>query len=407
MEGLARDHTTSRPRSIHRGVTECRVCGGDLKTVVDLGRPALGSRFPAEGESDAPKAPLTVCRCWGCGLVQLGQTVDPDEIWRPGYGYQSGVNEMMRRHLAGIVDSLALYTKHGDTVIDIGCNDGTLLRSWGALRDINRIGFDPLAQPVEGATIVTDYFTADDLGIFKAKIVTSIAMFYDLDDPVRFARDVAAVLAPDGIWCLEVGYVGALIDGAWDGICHEHLEYYGLVQIKAIAAAAGLKVARVSFNEVNGGSMQCWLVHEASRMECDLDRQWLVEAKEADFRFDTLERDIGLDCKALRRCLKEFADAGKTIYALGASTKGNTLLQAAGISRDLVRAAVDRNPDKIGRRLPGNGIPIIGEAEARAAPPDAFLVLPWHFRAQLLEREKALRETGTKFIFPLPRLEVV
>lgn len=322
-------------------------------------------------------------------------------MWRVGYGYASGTNETMARHLRSIVDRMALG-KQNRTVLDIGCNDGTLLKAWERY-GVQKVGFDPIGEKVEGALIQRDYFSARKyhaLGVPQADTVTSIAMFYDLDDPVGFAKDVAAVLSPTGIWCLEVGYVGALIDGAWDGICHEHVTYLGLKQIKWIADKAGLTIGRVRFNEINGGSMQVWLWRQGR----DLSAQDII-AKEAGFDFSMFQREMELQAKEIRHCIqRDFK--GKRVYVLGASTKGNTLLQACGLGKDHIQAAVDRNPSKVGRRLPGSGIPIISEDEARANPPDAFLVLPWHFRDQLLEREAALRERGVKFIFPMPRLEI-
>ncbi len=355
--------------------------------------------------------PLVVRQCRKCDLVQLGHTVDGDEIWREGYGYASGVNETMRRHLTDIVNDLD--GPGVETVLDIGCNDGTLLHAWdpGALRGpipdplrYLRIGFDPTAKPIPGMSIVSDYFSARVYLRNRyplADRVTSIAMFYDLDDPVQFARDVVSVLKPDGIWCLEVGYLGAIDCGVWDGLCHEHLAYYGLKQIKAIANRVGLTIVRVKLNNINGGSLQVWMSKQGKEDALVPD---LIK-REQQFNFGDLERDINFESKLIRKCVQG-TFAGKRVYALGASTKGNTILHLARLTRNDIVAAVDRNPDKVGRRLPGTGIPIISEEEARANPPDAFLVLPWHFKEQLLEREKDLRAKGVKFIIPLPTVTV-
>jgi hypothetical protein len=323
-------------------------------------------------------------------------------MWCDGYGYASGINETMRTHLEEIVSSLRQDTLGRRVVLDIGCNDGTLLKSWP--ESTFRIGFDPVAKPISGMNIVSEYFSAKryrELGFPKADIVTSIAMFYDLDDPVKFAEDVVSILAPDGIWCLEVGYVGALLDGAWDGICHEHVNYFGLKQIRDIAERVGLGILRFEFNKMNGGSLQVRLTRGADSHHADMT----IAKEKAFFNFSTFEREVQLEAKAIRRCITEDFK-GKKIYALGASTKGNIILQTAWLDSTAIQAAVDRNPDKVGRRLPGTRIPIISEEEARANPPDAFLVLPWHFKDQLLEREKELRSRGVKFIFPLPTLEV-
>lgn len=380
---------------------DCRLCGSPTRLIADFGEHPISSRFPKADEPAPPLVPLVVRQCRKCDLVQLGHTVDGDEIWREGYGYASGVNETMRKHLADIVSDLDSI--HVATALDIGCNDGTLLRSWWR-PGVLRIGFDPTAKPARGMDIVADYFSARAYLRHKfppADRVTSIAMFYDLDDPVQFARDVVSVLAPDGIWCLEVGYLGAIDCGVWDGLCHEHLAYYGLKQIKAIADRVGLTIVRVKLNNINGGSLQVWLSRRGVEWHLLDD---LIK-REQLFNFGDLERDVNFEAKLIRKCVqRDFA--GKRVYALGASTKGNTILHLARLSKNDIVAAVDRNPDKVGRRLPGTGIPIISEEEARANPPDAFLVLPWHFKDQLLEREKDLRAKGVKFIIPLPTVHV-
>lgn len=389
---------SNRPYIEHE---DCRICGSRLRVLANFGDQPLGSRFPRADEPEPPRIPLVVCRCPKCELIQLGHTVDGIEIWREGYGYASGVNETMRAHLADIVQSLD--GPDVKTVLDIGCNDGTLLRNWEW--GTTRIGFDPTAELIAGVTVVPDYFTAAEyhrLGLPLADRVTSIAMFYDLDDPVGFARDVMSVMQPRGVWCLEVGHIGAIADGAWDTICHEHVAYYGLKQIRDIADRVGLKINNVLFNDINGGSIQVWL----SRFGWfPLDVIDTIIERENKLSFGDFGRDVNLAAKNIRRCIQE-QFRGKRVYALGASTKGNTLLQLSYLNKDHIAAAVDRNPDKVGRRLPGSGIPIISEEECRADPPDAFLVLPWHFKDQLLEREKELRAKGVKFIFPLPELEI-
>ncbi len=335
---------------------------------------------------------MRLMRC-ACGLVQLGDDTRADLMYCDGYGYRSGVNETMVAHLRGIVAGLRSHVRAGDRVLDIGCNDGTLLRQWGELAPgVERFGCDPIGEDVQGATVERRYFQADGR---EYKVITSIAMFYDLPDPVKFARDVAHSLTPDGVWCLEVGYSGNLLAGCWDGICHEHLEYYARSNIRDIASRARLQILSHRFTPTNGGSLLVTL----GRGGFNEDTEYMK--RERWKRWDMFSDIVRVGVAKIRGAV-----LGKRTYVLGASTKGNTLLQACGFTdRDIV-AAVDRNPDKIGRFTPGSNIPIISEDDARKAPPEQFLVLPYHFKDSILRREAALRDKGVRFIFPMPQVEI-
>lgn len=389
----------------HRKRTTCRACAGRLETIHAFGDLALTSAFPAQGEPDAPLIPMTLCSCETCGLAQLAETTDPSLMYRDGYGYLSGTNEAMRAHLAGLVDSLRPYVNIGDTVLDIACNDGTLLKAWGD--QYRRVGIDPIAHGIENAEIVQAYFDRASYGDRpRAKAITACSMFYDLDEPQGFCRDLAACLDPAGVAVIELGYVGALLDGAFDVLCHEHLAYYGVSQIRDLFRNAGLRVFDVKFNFVNGGSAQIWLCHDGAAFKETEDAE-TVRAREAVAD--------GIDWRGWAKRLRDWRyNINETleglgpasIMGLGASTKGNFTLQVGGIG-DMVRAVADRSPHKLGRRTPGTNIPIISEAQMREMRPDYLIALPWHFRDGLLEREKVIRAQGTRFIFPLPEIEIV
>lgn len=384
-------------------LNSCMVCDSlSLSTAVDLGQQVLASRFPAPGEVDPPAGPLVLKECLSCGHLQLSHMVDPTEVWRPGYGYRSSVNETMRDHLQNIAHSFIGLLRPRDTVLDIGSNDGELLRHMGGyFPGVRRIGIDPLGDDVPGAEIIKEYFGPQALPL--ARVVTSIAMFYDVPRPVEFARAVARVLAPEGIWCLEVADAAAMWDGAWDGICHEHLGYYTGAGISRIAAKSGLKVVAQTRNAANGGSLRFWLTNGKT----------IGNHTDPPMAVRELSSEIGIAGKALRRALVDLHANGKRIYVLGASTKGNTLLQSClshEAAREMLLCAVDRFPEKIGRELPGSRIPIIGEdLMGPLGPwphPDHFLVLPWHFRESIFRRGRALWPEA-KFIFPLPKLEII
>ena len=424
---------TSTPRpdpSICRPQDTCRICGSaDLVTAIDLGDQYVATQFVTETVPDwcTVRYPLRLVRCAspdGCGLVQLSHTLEPSLLYAD-YGYRSGINATMPAHLAGIVAEVSdLVELHpGDTVVDIGCNDGTLLSRWDDALGLDRIGFDPAENVAavareRGLDVVTEPFTAEAFrtarGDRRARVVTSIAMFYDLPDPMAFAADVASILAPDGVWVIEMSYLPAMLENhSYDTVCHEHLEYYALRQIEWMLDRNGLRLHRVGFNASNGGSFRLFARpadHPGPIDEAGIEA---VRRRERDLALDTdapwaaFRAAAEASRAALRALLLDLNARGKLVHAYGASTKGNTILQYCGVDHDLVPRAADRNPDKWGRRTPGTGIEIVSEATSRAEEPDAYLVLPWHFRDEFLDREAAFLDRGGRFIFPLPRLEVV
>jgi NDP-4-keto-2,6-dideoxyhexose 3-C-methyltransferase len=409
----------------YREIVACRICGGrHLGEIMDLGEQAIASRFPRQGEPDPATAPLTLVHCSDCGLVQLRHSVDRDELFTYGYGYKSGTNATMRAHLgklAGWVEQRCQLDA-GALVVDVGSNDGTLLKSY-AKRGLRRVGIDAIAGKFRGAypddiDLYQEFFSTEVyrsiFGREKAQVITSIAMFYDLQSPRDFVAAIRSALAADGIWVLEQSYLPTMLEvNAYDTVCHEHLEYYALRQIEWLARAEGLRVFDVELNSCNGGSFRLALCHEQSSYRSNEPQLDLLRKLEADLAletrtpYDAFRRRVD----GLRDALMDLVDregtAGKTFYLYGASTKGNTLLQYCGLNAGKIVAAAERNPDKWGCRTPATGIPIISEEEARAARPDYFLVMPWHFRNEFVEREAAFRQSGGRLVFPLPTLEVV
>jgi hypothetical protein len=407
-----------------RGISACRICASDrLLPVIDLGKQSLTGRFPRACDPDPPVAPLELLRCGECGLVQLRHSVEATEMFGAGYGYRSGINAKMAAHLSTIarqsetVASLA----SGDTVLDIGCNDGTLLKNYDT-KEIRRVGIDPIAEnfradyPQDWA-VYAGFFTAERFRALapgvRARAITSISMFYDLEDPGAFVRDIAAVMADDGLWVLEQSYLPMMLEAnSYDTICHEHLEYYAFAQIEHLAKAAGLRVFDVKLNDVNGGSFQIWVCHEDAAYPRNADAIDALVRREnnlqlsSDTPFAAFRARVEALSAELRSVLTEIKEAGGIIYVYGASTKGNVLLQYMGLGPDLISGCAERNETKFGCVTPGTRIPIVPEKEARAKA-DYFLVLPWHFRDNFIEREQAFRAKGGKLIFPLPVVEIV
>jgi SAM-dependent methyltransferase len=413
---------------IHRKT--CRVCGSSsLTPVINLGEQYLQGSFVKPGKEIPPmrKIPLTLVRCdptkdeRACGLLQMEHTVPPEVLYS-AYWYRSGTNSTMHNHLKGIVgEAIDLAEKSGGNVLDIGCNDGTLLSYYPD--SFLCYGVDPsdVAQEIEGATVFQDIFPSEELSKRVPSqhfdIITSIAMFYDLEDPVSFTQEIGRLLAPEGVWIFEMSYMPLMLKmNSYDTICHEHLEYYSLAVIEYILKKADMKVFNVSINDINGGSIRCFATHinnfsyrddEFSRNIDELRRQEFDLELDTDKPYKNFQDHINVHKEELTNLLKEIKKSNKRIHIYGASTKGNTILQWCNIDHRIVDYAAERNPDKYGAHTLGTDIPIISEAESRAMNPDYYLVLPWHFKEEFVKREHQTLERGSQFIFPLPTLETI
>jgi SAM-dependent methyltransferase len=329
----------------------------------------------------------------------------------------------MRRHLRGIVEeATAILDKQTARVLDIGCNDGTLLGNYP--ETFEKYGVDPsdVAQEIQPpVTVVQDIFPSNELLVRlqgkQLDIVTSIAMFYDLEDPISFTKGIRDILSPEGIWIFEMSYMPTMLKmTSYDTICHEHLEYYSLATIEYILKQAGMKIFNVAFNDINGGSIRCFATHADNfvyKKDEFVQNIQVLHQEEFDLELDTdkpyknFQDRVNVHKEELLALLKKLRKEGKRIHIYGASTKGNTILQWCGIDNRIIDYAAERNPDKYGARTLGTDIPIISEAESRAMNPDYYLVLPWHFKEEFVEREKETLEKGIGLIFPLPVIEIV
>jgi len=407
----------------------CRVCGSSaLKKVIDLGPQYLQGSFVKPGKEmpSTRRIPCTIVRCNpeadedACGLLQMEHSVPP-EILYAAYWYRSGTNNTMRSHLKTIVESIvSITTLKKASVLDIGCNDGTLLSFYPS--SYNKYGCDPsdVAREVKNAVVVQDIFPSAQLDQIlankKLDVVTSIAMFYDLESPVDFVKNVKSLLSEKGIWVVEMSYMPEMLRlDSYDTICHEHLEYYSLAILEKICSVAGMKIFRIEFNPINGGSIRCYATHKENNSHDNLHDIKLINEtrqKEFDLELDTDKPYLAFQQRILKlknelhELLARLKKEGNRIHIYGASTKGNTILQWCNIDHDIIDYAAERNPDKFGATTLGTSIPIISEEESRSMNPDYYLVLPWHFRDEFLEREKMSLEKGTGFIFPLPKIEV-
>jgi len=409
----------------------CRICGSSALTkVIDLGEQYLQGSFIKSGKETPPlrRIPTELLRCdptideEACGLLQTETSVPPAILYS-AYWYRSGTNQTMRDHLKGIADVASDFVGNANArVLDIGCNDGTLLFSYPD--SFVKFGVDPsdIAREIPGEiTVVQDTFPSHELnGLIADRrfdIVTSIAMFYDLENPVDFVEQVKAILSEDGIWIFEVSYMPAMLAmNSYDTICHEHLEYYSFSVIENLMQRCGMRVVKVEFNNINGGSIRCYVTHVSNfKFKSRENQQTLerVRQQEFDLELDTdkpyknFQDRINHHKEELSGLLKGLKREGKKIHIYGASTKGNTILQWCGLDNTIIDYAADRNPDKDVARTIGTDIPIVSEEKSRAMKPDYYLVLPWHFRDEFLDREKAFLNEGGGFIFPLPAIEII
>jgi hypothetical protein len=408
----------------YTAIHSCRIGGGaNLIPVLDLGKQALTGVFPKDPSASITTGPLRLVWCPESGLLQLAHSYDLAEMYGDNYGYRSGLNQSMVRHLTTKIHELERLVdlRSGDAVLDIGSNDATSLKAY-TTAGLSRTGMDPTGRKfskyyTDGVNLIPDFFSAKAYfatGGKPLKIVTSIAMFYDLESPIDFARQVEEVLTPGGVWHFEQSYMPSMLRmTSYDTVCHEHLEYYSLGAVQRILAAAGMRAVDVKMNAINGGSFAVTAVRESDpRRGSQRVIEWLLSQEER-MGIDTprpyrdLEERVYRHRADLMRLLRTLAADGKTVIGYGASTKGNVVLQFCGISTKEVRAVAEVNPDKFGAYTPGTNIPIVSETEARAMNPDYFLVLPWHFKEGIVQREAEFLSGGGRMIFPFPEIEII
>jgi C-methyltransferase C-terminal domain/Putative zinc binding domain/Methyltransferase domain len=409
----------------YREIDRCRVSGSDhLVPVLNLGQQVLTGVFPGSPAVEVTRGPLELVWCPDSGLLQLRHTYGAEEMYGENYGYRSGLNKSMVDHLTHKVRFLEQLAdlKQGDVVLDIGSNDGTTLAAY-SVSSLGRIGIDPTGEKFRRyysaeSRLVPEFFSTKayrSVESKQARVVTSISMLYDLDDPVEFARQVANVLADDGIWHFEQSYMPSMLrTNSYDTICHEHLEYYSLGVIERILDQADLKVVDVVTNAINGGSFAVTATHRANNSikpnRAVID--WMLQQEDrmglgTPKPYRDFEERVFRHREDLVRLVRSLNADNKTVLGYGASTKGNVTLQFCGFTANDIPAIAEVNPDKFGCVTPGSHIPIVSEADARAMNPDYFLVLPWHFKEGILRREKEYLRQGGKFLFPFPEIEIV
>lgn len=410
---------------MYKKVEKCRICGNThLERVLDLGEQMLTGVFPRDKGTKVTTGPLHLVKCVGgeeaCGLLQMEHSYDLGEMYGENYGYRSGLNASMVVHLNEKVKRILglVELRTGDLVIDIGSNDSTTLQAYPS-SGLVLAGVDPTGIKFHSyypphIQLIPDFFSAALVQARfpgqKAKVVTSFSMFYDLEDPTGFMRQVYEVLADDGVWVFEQSYMPIMLaTNSYDTVCHEHLEFYALRQIKWMTDRVGFKILDVEFNDINGGSFSVTVAksHGDSTMVPSVQKTLDEERAKG---LDTLvpyyafaERVVQTK-RDLLKFIETARSEGKSVSVLGASTKGNVLLQYCGLTAKDVQFVGEVNAEKFGSYTPGTWIPIIPEDELLAMNPDYLIVLPWHFRRFFTSNKKF---AGMSLVFPLPQVEVV
>lgn len=404
-----------------------------MKELFTLGKLFVSDFIKENDEPRGGKVEMKMMLEEDTGAVRLEECAPLDSMYGK-YWYRSGINQTMKNELKSITENILslIKLKENDIWIDIACNDGTLLSYLP--KNLVRIGIDPVDDSFKAESekhanlIIQDYFTYEVFsesifGKSKAKVITSIAMFYDLNDPKKFINDVYKTLDDDGLWVLQLSYTPLMIKQmAFDNICHEHIYYYSLFNMKNLLENNGFKIVDCQLNDINGGSFRIYVMKDKANTKkfatqphrdvCNFRINSLLEY-EKNLKLDSVDtwknffNDINILKEKTISFIKEEKSKGKKIWGYGASTKGNTLLQYFGLDHTLIDGIAERSIYKWGLKTVGTNIPIYSEDEMRKANPDYLLVLPWHFINEFKDRESEFLKKGGKFIVPCPKFEII
>jgi NDP-4-keto-2,6-dideoxyhexose 3-C-methyltransferase len=397
-------------------ITHCRSCKSEhLVSVVNL-----GSQYLSDFRDDTSKPPmhrLNLLYCEYCHLVQLDETTPSYEMYHDRYGFKSGINEAIKIDLKSNVETALKWVLTPHNWLDIASNDGTLLSY--VPDGIHRVGIDPITKLCEDAIendraeeIINDFFDPDYFQDEEFDVITSISMFYDLNDPNEFVAGVASTLDFNGVWVIQQNYLLTMMEiNAYDNICHEHLEYYSLHSLKPLLERHGLEILDVTLSDVNGGCIRTVVGHQGVRDSNDSVNIWLAKERAAGLNtvkaYTDFAKKVSKSVLETQDFVKDANARGKSVYIYGASTRGGTIWQACGLDVNDLPYAVERNPEKFGKVISSIGVPIISEEEARVMKPDYMLVSPWFFHDIFVEREKEYLENGGHLVFPLPNFEII
>tara|TARA_A100001011_G_C14281335_1_gene831727 strand:+ start:495 stop:1727 length:1233 start_codon:yes stop_codon:yes gene_type:complete len=404
-------------------IKKCRCCNSNnLKKVINFGKMYLSTEF-LKTYKNSEKIPMQLVFCKECHLIQLKHNYNSKRLYNNNYGYRSGINQSMKNHLHSIVTDLRkkISLRFKDVILDIASNDGTLLNFYND-KKFNLIGIDPTSSKFKKyykSNIKTSNKIFSKNKFFnlsknnKAKIITSIAVFYDIKNPKLFVKEISEILEKNGIWVLEQSYFAFLYkNNAYDSICHEHLTYFTYKQLKILLDIFSLKIIDVKFNKMNGGSVRFFIANKSSYFLVNENNLNKLKFLEREFytnfekKIEKFKTNYDKSTNKLYAFIKRLHKKKKKIHLYGASTKGNIILQCSSINNKYIEYASERNRQKVGKITPGSNIKIIDERTSRKMKPDYYFVMPWHFRKEIIKREHSFLKRGGKLIFPLPKINI-
>ena len=405
-------------------IKNCRICSSkSFFDLFSLGKLSFTGKFPKNLRNSIPKDFVSLVMCKKCKLVQLDRNFNPNYLYSQDYGYRTGINSTMTKHVKLVVKEAIRLSKldKEDHVLDIASNDGTLLNFYD--KKFITVGIDPLIKKYKNLYKkinfkVSNFFSFRILKKkklnFKFKVITALSMFYDLKKPNVFIEDIKKILHKDGIFILEHADLLSLFKYTlFDTICHEHLEYYSSKIIINLMKKNKMRVFDIKNNDINGGSSRYFICHNNAKFKINKKKINKILKEEKKFKLEDKNtyhkfyKKINFIKNKTNKLIDNLVDKNKIIHGYGASTKGNVFLQYLRISSKKIPFIAERNPLKFNKFTPGNYIKIISEKKSRHLKPDYYLVLPWHFKKEILKREAKIRRAGTKFIFPLPALKVI
>lgn len=408
---------------IYKKIKYCRICNSDkLSIILDLGSQALTGKF-SKSLKKTIKTPLSISLCRVCKFVQLTHDFDNSYLYNLDYGYESGINSTMKNHLSNITKKILKVKKlkKDSVVVDIASNDGTLLNSYK--KKVIKVGIDPILNRFKKNYRKIDYKISDffnyqnfqKLNLGKADIITAFAVFYDIKNPNQFLKDIKKILSDDGMFIIEQSNLAHMIRlNSFDTICQEHLGYYSTSVIKSLMEKNKLKIIDHQYNQSNGGSSRYFITHNENKsIKVNTKNINYALKFESKFKLDKIityskfKKNIDNIKRKCTKKINSILSSGKKIHGYGASTKGNVILQYFNLNNKQIKFIADRNPFKHNKYTPGTSIKIISEKSSRTMKPEYYLVLPWHFRKEILKREIKIRKQKTKFIFPLPKFEII
>jgi hypothetical protein len=406
-------------------IKKCRNCGKKkFFKLFTLGKMSFTGKFPKSKRTNIPKEEIKLIMCSGCKLVQISKNFSLNYMYNQDYGYRTGINHTMTNHVKKLVKKISAICNlnKNDFVLDIASNDATLLNNYSS--KVVKIGVDPLINKYKKNYKNIEYKYSDffskkllskKIVQKKIKVITALSVFYDLKKPNIFLKEISNVIDKNnGIFVLEHADLLSIIkNNLFDTICHEHLAYYSVNIINEMCKKNNLKIFDIETNDINGGSTRFYISHANAKYKIQnskIKKCIKIETKNQIDKLVTYKKFF-LRIRNIKKKLKLFLlkkkREGKLIHGYGASTKGNLLLQYFNIGNQIISKIAERNPNKVGCFTPGLKIPIISEEKSRSENPDIYLVLPWHFRKEILLREKKMLKKNCKFIFPLPNIIIV